>query len=210
MKEKRREESAHSRATRAFRPLFEIRDMPLLANQNRASFTFKFSNLPAFSSAPPSTFPAKAEESSRFVSVGCCPDVFVWHPENKNSSSTSQTVSLLKKILVSRNELREIENIGARDVDVLIANFLLQVYIYISLGYSLSLRYSAQCDNDTDNDNTGKNYIGLTEGTFKQQYTQHKLSFRNRKYANHTELAKLKDNKENYKISWSIISSASA
>ena len=66
----------------------------------------------------------------------------------------------------------------------------------------------------TDKDDTGKNYIGLTEGTFKQRYTQHKLSFRNRKYANRTELAKhiwkLKDNIENYKISWSIISSASA
>ena len=48
-----------------------------------------------------------------------------------------------------------------------------------------------------------------------QRYTQHKLSFRSRKYANRTELLakhiwKLKDNKENYKISWSIISSASA
>ena len=66
----------------------------------------------------------------------------------------------------------------------------------------------------TDKDNTGKNYIGLTEGTFKQRYTQHNLTFRNRKYANRTELAKhiwkLKDNKENYKINWSIISSASA
>ena len=66
----------------------------------------------------------------------------------------------------------------------------------------------------TDKDNTRKNYIGLTEGTFKQQYTQHKRSFRNRKYANRTERAKhlwkCKDNKENYKISWSIISSASA
>ena len=68
----------------------------------------------------------------------------------------------------------------------------------------------------TDIDKTGKNYIRLTEGTFKQQYTrtQHKLTFRNRKYAHRTELAKhiwkLKDNKENYEISWSIISSASA
>ena len=41
-----------------------------------------------------------------------------------------------------------------------------------------------------DNDNTGDNYIGLTKGTFKQRYTHHKLSFRNRKYANRTELAK--------------------
>ena len=91
-----------------------------------------FSDLAAFLSTPPSNFPAKAEESYRFVSVGCCPDVFVWHQENKNTSSTSQRdVSLLKKILVSRNELREIENIGARDVDVLIAIFLLQVREFV-------------------------------------------------------------------------------
>ena len=67
------------------------------------------------------------EESSTFVSVGCCPDVFVWHQENNTSSKSQRDVSLSKKILVSRNELREIENIGARDRDVLIANFLLQV-----------------------------------------------------------------------------------
>ena len=40
----------------------------------------------------------------------------------------------------------------------------------------------------TKSDTTGKNYIGLTEGTFKQCYTQHKLSFRNRNYSNCTEL----------------------
>ena len=40
---------------------------------------------------------------------------------------------MLKKILVSRNNLREIENIGARDVDVLIANFLLQVREFLFL-----------------------------------------------------------------------------
>ena len=32
----------------------------------------------------------------------------------------------------------------------------------------------------TDKDDTGKNYLVLTEGTFKQRYTQHKLPFRNR------------------------------
>ena len=81
-----------------------------------------------FLSAPSSNFPAKAEESSRFVSVGCYTGVFVWHQEDKNTSSTSQRdVTLFKRILVSRNELRVIENIGARNVDVLIANFLLQV-----------------------------------------------------------------------------------
>ena len=40
----------------------------------------------------------------------------------------------------------------------------------------------------TKSDTTGKNYIGLTEGTLKQRYTQHKLSFRNRNYSNSTEL----------------------
>ena len=50
----------------------------------------------------------------------------------QNTSSTSQRdVSWLKKTLVLRNELREIENIGARDVDVLIANFLLQVREFV-------------------------------------------------------------------------------
>ena len=74
------------------------------------------------------------EESSRFVSVGCCPDAFVWYQENKNTSSKSQRdVSLLKKIIVSRNELREIENIGARDLDLLIGSFLLQVREFLFL-----------------------------------------------------------------------------
>ena len=58
--------------------------------------------------------------------VGCCSDEFVWHQENKNTSSKSQRdVSLLKKNFSF--ELRETENIGATDLDELIANFLLQV-----------------------------------------------------------------------------------
>ena len=49
--------------------------------------------------------------------------------KKKNTLSKSQRdVCLLEKILVSRNELREIEiSIGARDFDVLIPNFVLQV-----------------------------------------------------------------------------------
>ena len=38
-----------------------------------------------------------------------------------------------KKILVARNELRETENIGATDLDELIANFLLQVREFLFL-----------------------------------------------------------------------------
>ena len=40
---------------------------------------------------------------------------------------------IAKKKLVSRNELREIENIGAWDVYVFIANFLLQVRQFLFL-----------------------------------------------------------------------------
>ena len=55
----------------------------------------------------------------------------------------------------------------------------------------------------------GKCYIGLTEGTFKQGFAQHKLCFRNRKYVNSTELSKniwnLQDNNKYYDIQRSII-----
>ena len=45
----------------------------------------------------------------------------------------TESCLMLKKILVSRNELREIENIGARDLNVLIANFLLQLCEFLFL-----------------------------------------------------------------------------
>ena len=71
---------------------------------------------------------AKPEESARFVSVGCSLGEFVQHQEDKNTlSKTWRDVSLLQKFLLSRNELRDIENIDAKDLDVLLANFLLQV-----------------------------------------------------------------------------------
>ena len=92
------------------------------------------SDFGGFLSALPSNFPSKAEKCYRFVSVSCYPDVFVWHQENKNTSSKSQrNVSLRKKNLVSRNELREVENDGASDVNVFIANFLLQVREFLFL-----------------------------------------------------------------------------
>ena len=66
----------------------------------------------------------------------------------------------------------------------------------------------------TESDTTGKNYIVLTEGTFKQRFKQHKLSFRNRNYSNSTELSKyiwsLKDNNTNFSINWSILATTPA
>ena len=45
----------------------------------------------------------------------------------KKTRTQKTGVSFLKKLLVSRNELRELENIDARHLDVLIAFCLLQV-----------------------------------------------------------------------------------
>ena len=68
------------------------------------------------------------ENYNRFVSVNYSLEEFVQHQKNKNTlSKTQRDVSLLKKFLVSRNEPRELENIEARDLNVLIANFVLQV-----------------------------------------------------------------------------------
>ena len=65
------------------------------------------------------------ENYNRFVSVNHSLEEFVQHQKNKNTlSKTQRDVSLLKKFLVSRNE----ENIEARDLIGLIANFLLQVW----------------------------------------------------------------------------------
>ena len=75
-----------------------------------------------------------------------------------------------------------------------------------------SLIYRAHVKTDTDS--TGKSYIGLTEGPFKQRYNNHTLSFRDRKRENSTELSKyvwkLKDEHTSYKIHWSILAKAAA
>ena len=68
------------------------------------------------------------ENYNRFVSGNYSLEEFVQHQKNKNTlSKTQRDVSLLKKFLVSRNEPRELENIEARDLNVLTANFVLQV-----------------------------------------------------------------------------------
>ena len=62
------------------------------------------------------------------------------------------------------------------------------------------------------NQTTTKNYIRLTEGTFKQRYTQHKSTFAHRKLSNSTELSKyiwqLKDSNINFTTKWSIMARA--
>ena len=75
-----------------------------------------------------------------------------------------------------------------------------------------SLIYNAQITSTTANQTTTKNYIGLTEGTFKQRYTQHKSTFTHRKLSNSTELSKymwqLKDSNISFTTKWSIIARA--
>ena len=74
---------------------------------------------------------------------------------------------------------------------------------YLPLGKQLSyFVYNAKFT--TTEDPTGKNCIGTTDGSFKQRYTQHALSFRNRHYANSTELSKfiwyLKDSNTDFEF----------
>ena len=75
-----------------------------------------------------------------------------------------------------------------------------------------SVAYNANVTKESDT--TGKNYIGLTEGTFKQSCTQHKLYFRNRNYSNSMEVSKhiwtLEDNNTNFTINWSILATVPA
>ena len=60
----------------------------------------------------------------------------------------------------------------------------------------------------TNDSSPGKNYIGLTEGTFKKRFYGHQLSIKDRKYAKSTELSKhlwkLKDKGQQYKNRWTI------
>ena len=57
-----------------------------------------------------------------------------------------------------------------------------------------------------------KNYIGLTDNSFKVRYTNHKSSFTHRGQINSTQLSKhiwkIKDNNMPYNINWSILSRA--
>ena len=66
----------------------------------------------------------------------------------------------------------------------------------------------------TDENSHGKNYLGLTEGTFKQRDNQRNSSLNNTKKINSTELSKylwkLKSECKNYHINWSIITPARA
>ena len=54
-----------------------------------------------------------------------------------------------------------------------------------------------------------KAYIGVTANTFKERYRNHVKSFKNRKYANETELSKfvwkLKSANRNFTTKWSIL-----
>ena len=88
------------------------------------------------------------ESNNRFVSVDCSLEEFVQHQENKHTLSKTREMILLKTFLVSRNEPRELENIDARDFDVSIANFLLQVR------------------RKTENNNTSSNRWGLSFVTY--------------------------------------------
>ena len=71
-----------------------------------------------------------------------------------------------------------------------------------------SLVYQATVSTDADT----YRYIGLTEHSFKQRFTNHNQPFRHEKYSNSTELSKLiwklKNSKTNYNITWQVLQSS--
>ena len=74
-------------------------------------------------------------------------------------------------------------------------------------GKCLTSNIVYKADNNTQTCTTF--YIGLTEGTFKSRYNNHKKSFNLQKYATDTELSKhiwsLKNTNTHYTIHWSIL-----
>ena len=62
--------------------------------------------------------------------------------------------------------------------------------------------------------NESHEYIGLTEGPFKDRYNNHNQAFKHSKYRNSTELSKkvwdMKDSNKSYNISWRILQQARA
>ena len=71
-----------------------------------------------------------------------------------------------------------------------------------------------QAEVKTKDNNDIKTYIGMTATTFKERYRNHKKAFNDIKYENETELSKhvwkLKLNREQFNIKWSILSRASS
>ena len=62
----------------------------------------------------------------------------------------------------------------------------------------------------TKSDTTGKNYIGLKEGTFKQRNTQHKSSLFGTETIQTARNYRSKDNNTDFTINWSILATAPA
>ena len=77
---------------------------------------------------------------------------------------------------------------------------------------SASIVYKAEVSTCDTGDR--KEYIGMTANSFKERFNNHKKSFNNEKYEKETELSKyiwkLKKNKKDYSVSWSILKRAPA
>ena len=75
-----------------------------------------------------------------------------------------------------------------------------------------SLVYNAEITTTDTHDS--KNYIGVTAGTFKERFNNHKKSLKNSAYSKETELSKyvwnLKRQNRQFNIKWSIIKCAPA
>ena len=89
-----------------------------------------FSDLAAFLAEPPPNFPCEGGGKLQICMGWLLPRRVCMASRKQEHTEQIRERCLIaqkKKKIDSRNELRETENIGARDLDVFIANFLLQV-----------------------------------------------------------------------------------
>ena len=132
---------------------------------------------------------------------------------NKNNVKVSYSCMENMGSIINKHNKKVLANNTSRDSNKSLCNCRSKEQCPLNnTCQSSSIVYNAQVSTATDNNATSKNYIGLTEGTFKQRFNQHKVTFRHRKYINSTELSKyiwhLKDNCINFDIKWSIIARA--
>ena len=132
---------------------------------------------------------------------------------NKNNIKVSYSCMENMGTIISKHNKKILSNNNTNDGNDKLCNCRSQQNCPLdNKCLTTSLIYNAQITSTTANQTTTKNYIGLTEGTFKQRYTQHKSTFTHRKLSNSTELSKyiwqLKDSNTSFTTKWSMIARA--
>ena len=131
---------------------------------------------------------------------------------NKNNVKVSYSCMENMGLIIKKHNKKVLSNNNNHDNNESLCNCRSKEQCLLNNNcLSSSIIYNAQITT-TDNKTTPRNYIGLTKGTFKQRFNQHKITFQHRKYTNNTELSKYiwqpEDDSINFNIKWSIIARA--